>query len=40
MPVVKKLMPVGKGELEFPGEPEVSFSPLHRLFDALRRAAP
>ncbi len=30
----ERLMPVLKGELGFPGDPDVQFSPAHRIFDA------
>ena len=31
----QRLMPVVKGELGFPGEPQVTFSQAHRWFDAV-----
>ena len=31
----ERLMPVVKGELGLPGEPEVRFASVHRFFDAL-----
>jgi hypothetical protein len=30
-----RLMPVVKGQLNFPGEPKIKFSRAHRFFDAL-----
>jgi hypothetical protein len=28
-------MPVVKGQLDFPGEPNVTITPVHRWFDAV-----
>jgi hypothetical protein len=33
--VEQRLMPVVKGELNFPGDPKVNISPAHRWFDAI-----
>jgi hypothetical protein len=33
--VEQRLMPVVKGELGFPGDPQVTFSQAHRWFDAV-----
>jgi hypothetical protein len=35
----ERLMPVVKGELGFPGEPDVQFFPAHRIFDAMHDEA-
>jgi hypothetical protein len=35
----QRLMPVVKGELGFPGEPQVEFSQAHRVFDAAHGEA-
>src|SRR5713101_4792743 len=35
----RRLMPVVKGELGLPGEPNVEFFPAHRIFDAMHGEA-